>query len=86
MMEPLEIVIRIFVHSDGTVEYIPRAKPPIGEDVPSPEDVKKKIEPKIKFTCERYGRVVNKKKAGTCHGCTIRCHYKGKYKGETIEV
>jgi hypothetical protein len=75
-MDPIEIRIRIIVSKDGNVEVVQ-------------EHVEKPITTKpiadhtaIEFICRRFAVKVGKKEAGTCHGCTVQCHMKGKYKTE----
>ena len=77
-MEPIRIRIDIIVHPNGKIEM--DATTPI-----STEYVPEVIELKTVLTCKRWSQEINKKPQNSCNGCTIQCHMKGWYKGETIE-
>lgn len=83
-MDPIEIRIKIIVSKEGDIQIVHEhgreeryvdSVPPFQEEV----GVSHPVVPVYEFICRRYEAQVGKKEAGTCHGCTVQCHMKGKY-------
>jgi len=77
-MEPIEIIIKIKIESDGKVSVIPNTSVPVQKiegialtEITSP--------PTIPLNCDHYLKKIGKKHENTCRGCTITCPAKGKY-------
>ena len=85
-MEPIEIRIRIIVSKDGdiTLTQDKSITEKSLEGVPCKVSLGATV--KAIFQCHRWGAVVGKKEAGTCHGCTVQCHMKGVYKGKPTDI